>query len=153
MAAVSDHAIREQAAAHTQNGGRGHTLSRALSHSLSLTHCLSRSLSRSLTLSPARAGCGTLPWGQRSLVSRGRLRRPEGAGGGERLAPIGARASSHLLRFHVRLIFLSSHYSSDPCLGGGVRIHPGNARLSGRHGVQYVAQCVACAALTLVVWQ
>ena len=36
---------------------------------------------------------------------------------------------------------------------GGVRIHPENARMSGRHGVQYVAQCVACAALTLVVWQ
>ena len=42
------------------------------------------------------------------------------------------------------------------CLGvvrGGVRIHPKNARMSGRHGVQYVAQCVACAALTLVVRQ
>ena len=38
-------------------------------------------------------------------------------------------------------------------VGGGVRIRPENARLSGRHGVQYVAQCVACAALTLVVWQ
>ena len=38
-------------------------------------------------------------------------------------------------------------------VGGGVRIHPENARMSGRHGVQYVAQCVACAALTLVVWQ
>ena len=38
-------------------------------------------------------------------------------------------------------------------VGGGVRIHPENARLSGRHGVQYVAQCVACAALTPVVWQ
>ena len=39
-------------------------------------------------------------------------------------------------------------------LGGGVRIPPENARKSGRHGVQYVAQCVvACAALTLVVWQ
>ena len=38
-------------------------------------------------------------------------------------------------------------------LGGGVRIHPENARMSGRHGVQYVAQCVACAALTPVVWQ
>ena len=25
--------------------------------------------------------------------------------------------------------------------------------MSGRHVVQYVAQCVACAALTLVVWQ
>ena len=25
--------------------------------------------------------------------------------------------------------------------------------MSGRHGLQYVAQCVACAALTLVVWQ
>ena len=36
---------------------------------------------------------------------------------------------------------------------GGVRIHPENARMSGRHGVQYVAQCVACAALTPVVWQ
>ena len=35
----------------------------------------------------------------------------------------------------------------------GVRIHPENARMSGRHGVQYVAQCVACAALTLVVRQ
>ena len=35
----------------------------------------------------------------------------------------------------------------------GVRIHPKNARMSGRHGVQYVAQCVACAALTPVVWQ
>ena len=38
-------------------------------------------------------------------------------------------------------------------VGGGVRSHPENARMSGRHGVQYVAQCVACAALTLVVWQ
>ena len=38
-------------------------------------------------------------------------------------------------------------------VGGGVRIHPENARMSGRHGVQYVAQCVACAALTPVVWQ
>jgi len=34
-----------------------------------------------------------------------------------------------------------------------VRIHPENARMSGRHGVQYAAQCVACAALTPVVWQ
>ena len=24
--------------------------------------------------------------------------------------------------------------------------------MSGRHGVQYVAQCAACAALTLIVW-
>ena len=38
-------------------------------------------------------------------------------------------------------------------VGGGVRIHPENARISGRRGVQYVAQCVACAALSLVVWQ
>ena len=38
-------------------------------------------------------------------------------------------------------------------VGGGVRIHPENARMSGRHGVQYVAQCVTCAALTPVVWQ
>jgi len=38
-------------------------------------------------------------------------------------------------------------------VGGGVRIHPENARKSGRHGVQYVAKCVACAALTLDVWQ
>ena len=38
-------------------------------------------------------------------------------------------------------------------LEGGVRIHPENARMSGRHGVQNVAQCVACAALTPVVWQ
>ena len=40
-----------------------------------------------------------------------------------------------------------------PPVGGGVRIHPENARKSGRHGVQCVAQCVACAALTLDVWQ
>ena len=38
-------------------------------------------------------------------------------------------------------------------VGGEVRIHQENARMSGRHGVQYVAQCVACAALTLVVWK
>ena len=38
-------------------------------------------------------------------------------------------------------------------VGGEVRIHPENARMSGRHGVQYVAQCVACAALTLFFWQ
>ena len=38
-------------------------------------------------------------------------------------------------------------------VGGGVRIHPKNARMSGRHGVQYVAQCVAYVALTLVVRQ
>ena len=30
-----------------------------------------------------------------------------------------------------------------PAVGGGVRIHPENARMSGRHGVQYVARCVA----------
>ena len=36
-------------------------------------------------------------------------------------------------------------------VGGGVRIHQENARMSGRQGVQYVAQCVACAALTLIV--
>ena len=36
---------------------------------------------------------------------------------------------------------------------GGVRIHPENAHTSGLHGVQYVAQCVAGAALTLVIWQ
>ena len=33
------------------------------------------------------------------------------------------------------------------------RICPPNARMSGRHGEQYVAQPVACAALTLVVRQ
>ena len=38
-------------------------------------------------------------------------------------------------------------------VGGGVRIHPENAHMSGRHWVQYVAQCVACAALTPDVWQ
>jgi hypothetical protein len=38
-------------------------------------------------------------------------------------------------------------------VGCGVRIHLENAHMSGRHGVQYVAQCVACAALTLAVWQ
>ena len=43
--------------------------------------------------------------------------------------------------------------SSINVVGGGVRIHPENARMRGRHGVQYVAQCVACAALTPVVWQ
>ena len=35
-------------------------------------------------------------------------------------------------------------------VGGGVRIHPENAHTSGRHRAQYVAQCVACVALTLV---
>ena len=38
-------------------------------------------------------------------------------------------------------------------VGCGVRIHPEHARMSGRHGVQYVAQSAACAALTPVVWQ
>ena len=38
-------------------------------------------------------------------------------------------------------------------LGGGVRIHPENAGMRSRHGVQYVAKCVACAALTLTVRQ
>ena len=38
-------------------------------------------------------------------------------------------------------------------VGGGVQFHPENAHMCGRHGVQYVAQCVACAALTLVVRQ
>ena len=32
-------------------------------------------------------------------------------------------------------------------------IHPENARISGRHEEQYVAQCVACTALTLAVRQ
>jgi len=45
------------------------------------------------------------------------------------------------------------HRLPDLLVDGGVRIHPGNAGMSGRHGVQYVAQCVACAALTLAVWQ
>jgi len=42
-----------------------------------------------------------------------------------------------------------------PCVveGGGDRIHPEKARKSGWHGVQNVAQCVACSALTLVVRQ
>ena len=40
------------------------------------------------------------------------------------------------------------------CLvGGGVRIHPENAHVSGRHGAQHAAQCVACAALTPSVRQ
>jgi len=43
--------------------------------------------------------------------------------------------------------------NSHPFVGGGVRIHPENDRRSDRHGVQYESQCVACAALTLVVWQ
>ena len=38
-------------------------------------------------------------------------------------------------------------------VGGGVRIHPENAHMSGRHGVQYGVQCIASTALTLVVWQ
>ena len=38
-------------------------------------------------------------------------------------------------------------------VGGGVRIHSGSADMSGRPGVPYVAKCVACAALTLVVRQ
>ena len=38
-------------------------------------------------------------------------------------------------------------------VGGGVRIQPESDRISGRHRVQYVAQCVACAARTLVVWR
>ena len=38
-------------------------------------------------------------------------------------------------------------------LGGGARIHPKNARMSSRYEEQYVAQCVECAALTLVVRQ
>ena len=38
-------------------------------------------------------------------------------------------------------------------LGSGVRIHPKFARMSGRHGVQYMAHCVACATLMLLVWQ
>ena len=38
-------------------------------------------------------------------------------------------------------------------LGGEFRIHPENARRSGRNGAQYVAQCVARATLTQVVWQ
>ena len=37
-------------------------------------------------------------------------------------------------------------------VGGGVRIHPENTRMSVRHGVQCVAQCIACEALALAVW-
>ena len=44
-------------------------------------------------------------------------------------------------------------YCDDERVEGGVRIHLENARMSGRHGVLYVAQCVACAALTLATWQ
>jgi hypothetical protein len=36
-------------------------------------------------------------------------------------------------------------------LRGGVRINLEDARMSGRHQVQYVVHCVACAALMLVV--
>ena len=38
-------------------------------------------------------------------------------------------------------------------LRSGVRNHPENARMIGRRRELYVAKCVACAALTLVVWQ
>ena len=44
-------------------------------------------------------------------------------------------------------------FASSNAVGGGVRIHPGKADMCGRHGVQCVAHCVACAALTLVVRQ
>ena len=55
-------------------------------------------------------------------------------------------------KFHCQKGFKLKPFFYKICVGGGVRIHPTNARMSGRHGVQYVAQCVACAALTLVVW-
>ena len=51
----------------------------------------------------------------------------------------------------MRLFWIEANMATT--VGGGVRIHPENARMSGRHEVQYVAQCVASAALTLVVWQ
>ena len=45
------------------------------------------------------------------------------------------------------------HLLEHRLLGGGVRIHPENARMRGRHGVQYEEQGVVCATLTLVVGQ
>ena len=44
-------------------------------------------------------------------------------------------------------------YCDNERVEAGVRIHSKNTRMSGRHGVLYVAQCVACAALTLAAWQ
>ena len=44
-------------------------------------------------------------------------------------------------------------YCDDERVEGGVRIHLEKPRMSGRHGAQYVAQCVACAALTLAIRQ
>ena len=48
---------------------------------------------------------------------------------------------------------LQKHILFEQIVGGGVRIPLKNTRMSGRHRVQYVAQCVAGAALTLVVLQ
>ena len=49
-------------------------------------------------------------------------------------------------RSRLRLVLRDSR-SCD--VGGRVRIHPERGHMNGRHGVHYVAQCVACAALTL----
>ena len=49
--------------------------------------------------------------------------------------------------------FRETHVFCSCPVGGGVRVHPENARMSGRHRVQDVEQCVACAALALVVRQ
>ena len=47
------------------------------------------------------------------------------------------------------------HFAKPCCtaelVGGGDSILLENVGMSGRHGVQYVAQCVACAAMTLDV--
>ena len=54
--------------------------------------------------------------------------------------------------FRLRPVLLPPAFRGG-VVGGGVRIHSKNARMSGRHGAQYVAQCVAYVALTLVVSQ
>ena len=81
--------------------------------------------------------------GEQEGRERGRRGRGKGSGKGRgRGRDTGLSKSVKAPRHHVHLP-----------LGGGVRIHPENARMSGRHGVQYVAQCAACAARTPVVWQ
>ena len=118
-----------------------HTLTHTLSLSLSHTHTHSRQLqhhAHQLGVEGAHARRAAKP------LLQGSGFRVQGTG--SRVQGPGSRCSGPERRAAKPLLQKVVH-----SVGGGVRIHPKNARMSGCHGVQYVAQCVACAVLALVV--
>jgi len=59
-------------------------------------------------------------------------------------APILALSTFEIHCLESKLTF-GDPFLDSGVVGGGVRIHPENARMIGRHEVHYVVQCAACA--------